>query len=125
MRLPAEMETIMIATRPIPPIQSDLPRFDRRDFPRRRLSMHVQGLRLDHTLYAKREPVVHLTICDVSSGGLCAISQSPLAVGEHVAVFFPPEGTSRGWDAHGRVLRVEAQRLGWRIGVSFEDVAAV
>ena len=104
---------------------ADTPRFDRRDFPRRRLNMHVHGLRLDHTLYAKREPLLHLTICDVSAGGLCAISQSPLAVGEHIAVFFPPEGGRHGWDAHGRVLRAEPQRPGWRIGLSFEDVAAV
>ena len=99
-------------------------RSDRRIFPRQPVSLHVTGRRLDHSAEARREPCLHLSMKDVSVGGLCATSQTPVKVGEHVAVFFPPEGFSRGWDAYGRVLRVQPDALGYKIAVSFDRLPA-
>lgn len=104
--------------------QDTLGRIDRRIFPRQNLSMHVMGRRLDHTVDARREPCLHLSMRDVSVGGLCAISQTPVNVGEHIAVFFPPEGVSRGWDAYGQVLRVRPDRVGYQVAVSFDRLPA-
>ncbi len=101
-----------------------LGRIDRRVFPRKCLNIHVSGRRLDHSVGARRDPCLHLSLRDVSVGGLCATSQTPVQVGEHVAVFFPPEGFSPGWDAYGRVLRVEPEKLGYRIAVCFDRLPA-
>ena len=97
---------------------------DRRVFPRQRMNLHVSGRRIDHTVQARRDPCLNLSVRDVSVGGMCATSQTPVRVGEHIAVFFPPEGFSRGWDAYGRVLRVEAEKMGYRIAVSFDRLPA-
>lgn len=97
---------------------------DRRFFPRRTISLRINGRRLDHSIEARREPFLNLQIGDVSIGGLCATSQTALRTGERVAVFFPPEGTSRGWDAYGRVLRVEPQRVGWKVAIAFDTAPA-
>lgn len=97
---------------------------DRRIFPRRAVSLRVSGRRLDHSIEARREPFLNFEMKDVSVGGLAATSQTSLKVGERVAVFFPPEGSSRGWDAYGRVLRVESQKQGWRVAVGFDVMPA-
>ena len=104
--------------------QGPLGRIDRRIFPRQPVSLRVGGRRLDHTVEARREPCLHLSIRDVSVGGLAATSQSPLKVGERIAVFFPPEGISRGWDAYGHVLRVKPGRQGYDVAVAFDRLPA-
>ena len=101
------------------------PRADRRVYPRKRLSMHVNGRRLDYSARAQRDPCLHLYVLDVSAGGFCATSQSSLGVGEHIIVFFPPEGISHGWDAYGRVVRVEPEPLGSRIAVLLDQMTTV
>ena len=80
---------------------------DRRVHPRQNVSLRVSGRRLDHSVEAMREPMLNINLCDVSVGGLKATSQTRLNVGERVAVYFPPSGGKRGWDAYGRVVRVE------------------
>ena len=97
---------------------------DRRAHPRQALSLRVSGRRLDHSVDARREPFLHLAMSDVSVGGLSALSQTPLAIGERVAVFFPPQGSGRGWDAYGRVLRVTAEKQGYRLAVCFDPLRA-
>ena len=93
---------------------------DRRSFPRRQVSLRVRGKRLDHNVDARREPFLNLQMKDVSVGGLAAHSQTPLRIGERVAVFFPPEGNHRGWDAYGRVLRVAPAEVGYELAVEFD-----
>ena len=107
------------------------PRFDtqetgseRRMFPRREVHAHVEAKRVDHTIAAHRDPHLALSLRDLSLGGLSAISQTPVAPGERVAVFFPPQGMRRGWDAFGRVLRCNASALGYRIAVEFDPIPA-
>jgi hypothetical protein len=95
---------------------------ERRVFPRKEIQARIQGKRLDHTIPARREPHLNLSLRDVSAGGLSAISQTPVQSGERVSVFFPPQGIQRGWDAYGRVIRCQPSTFGYRIAVEFEPL---
>ena len=95
---------------------------ERRIFPRKEMQARVQGKRLDHTIPARREPFLNLSLRDVSLGGLSAISQTPVESGERVSVFFPPQGIQRGWDAFGRVIRCQPSTFGYRIAVEFDPI---
>jgi hypothetical protein len=95
---------------------------ERRVFPRKEMQARVQGKRLDHTIPARREPHLNLSLRDVSMGGLSAISQTPVESGERESVFFPPQGIQRGWDAFGRVIRCQASSFGYRIAVEFDPI---
>jgi len=96
---------------------------ERRVFPRKETQARVQGKRLDHSIPARREPFLNLSLRDVSAGGLSAISQTPVESGERVNVFFPPMGIQRGWDASGRVIRCTPSSFGYRIAVEFDPVS--
>ena len=39
------------------------------------------------------------------------VSDVPLESGEKISVYFPPQGASRGWDAHGRVIHRYCHRI--------------
>jgi hypothetical protein len=95
---------------------------ERRVFPRKELQARVSGKRLDHTIQARREPMLNLSLRDVSMGGLSAISQTPVGPGERISVFFPPQGIQRGWDACGKVIRCQPSGFGYRIAVEFEQM---
>ncbi len=97
---------------------------ERRVFARKQVEARVQGKRLDHTIDARRQPFLNLQLRDVSVGGVAAISQSAISPGERIGVFFPPEGTKRGWDAYGRVIRCDPSQVGngYRIAVEFEAI---
>src|SRR5215475_4227115 len=97
---------------------------DRRMFPRKEVNARIDGLRHDHTIAAHRQPQLSLHLRDLSLGGLSAISQTPLDSGEKLTVFFPPQGTKRGWDAYGRVLRCEPSGFGYRVAVEFDPIPA-
>jgi hypothetical protein len=97
---------------------------ERRLFPRKEVHTRVEGRRIDHSIAAHRDPHVSLALRDLSLGGLSAITQTPIARGERIAVFFPPQGARRGWDACGRVLRCEPSALGYRVAVEFDPLPA-
>ncbi len=97
---------------------------ERRVFPRKEVHFRVSGMRLDHTVTAHKMPHLSFALRDVSFGGLCGISQQPLTAGERLSVFFPPEGTSRGWDAYGRVIRCDPSGTGYRVAVEFDPLPA-
>lgn len=97
---------------------------ERRLFPRKEMHCWVQGRRLDHTIEAHRNPHLSLSLRDISLGGLSAIVQEPVKSGETISVFFPPEGSSRGWDAKGKVLRCEPSGMGYRLAVEFDPLPA-
>ena len=97
---------------------------DRRVFPRKEFHARVESQRLDHSISARQNPHLNLALKDLSLGGLSAISQTPLGAGERLAVYFPPLGTQRGWDAYGRVLRCEASTFGYRLAVEFDPLPA-
>jgi len=93
---------------------------DRRVFHRREFQVRVEGKRLDHSIPARQQPHLTMALRDLSLGGLSAISQLPLGRGERLAVYFPPHGSLRGWDAYGRVTRCEPSTFGYRVAVEFE-----
>ena len=97
---------------------------ERRVFPRKELAADVEGRRLDHSLAALRQPVLKMALRDVSAGGLCAISDTPLAAGERVTVSMPGRGVFGGWDAHGRVIRCSPSGVGYRVAVEFDLLPA-
>lgn len=97
---------------------------DRRVFPRKACHSRIEGKRLDHTVDACRQPHVSLAMRDFSLGGLSAISDTALEAGERISVFFPPQGSMRGWDAYGRIVRCEKSTMGYRIAVEFDRLPA-
>jgi hypothetical protein len=98
---------------------------ERRMFPRKDVSVRVQGKRLDHSIDARQQPQLSFMLRDVSLGGLAAVSDTPVGRGERITVFFPPEGPARGWDAYGRIIRCEpSQTGGYRVAVAFDPLPA-
>jgi hypothetical protein len=98
---------------------------ERRMFPRKEVSVRVQGKRLDHSVEARQQPQLSFMLRDVSLGGLAAVSDMPVGRGERITVFFPPEGPARGWDAYGRVIRCEPSQMGgYRVAVAFDPLPA-
>ena len=75
---------------------------ERRMFPRKEVSVRVEGRRLDHSVEARQMPQLSLQLKDVSLGGIAALSNTPVGRGERITVFFPPEGPARGWDVRRR-----------------------
>lgn len=93
---------------------------ERRMFPRRTVHAEVSGRRLDHSIAARREPMLQWSVCDLSVGGLSAVTGKPVQRGERISVCFPAQGLQRGWDAMGRVIRCEPSGMGYRVAVEFE-----
>ena len=118
----AMLETPSSMRLPIEP--ADPQGADRRVFPRKELSASVQGVRIDNTIHARRQPQLHLSLRDISVGGLSAISPTELASGERLSIVFPPESGRMGWDAYGRVVRCEPSSLGYRIALEFDMLQA-
>jgi hypothetical protein len=119
-------------------------RLDRRRFPRRRVEAVAQGLRLDHSVEARQQPRLMLSVQDLSAGGLSATSECPLDCGEHVTVHFPPKAQSHdssapvmrlttstgpgrsfgGWDAYGHVVRCVPAGKGYAVAIAFDSLPA-
>jgi hypothetical protein len=97
---------------------------ERRMFARKEVHAEAEARRLDHSLSALRRPALKLALHDLSYGGLCAISDTPIAAGERVSVFIPPTGLSGGWNAYGRVVRCVPSGMGYRVGVEFDPLPA-
>ena len=97
---------------------------ERRVFPRREVSSCVQGIRIDHTINARRQPQLSLVLRDISVGGLSAISPTELEDGERLTIVFPPESGRMGWDAYGRVVRCERSGMGYRVALEFDLLQA-
>lgn len=115
---------VALMNHPMRIVPADEAGIERRLFPRKEVHARVEGVRRDHSIAARRQPHVNLALRDLSVGGLSAISGIPLELGERVAVFFPPQGIRRGWDAYGRVLRCEPGALGYRVAVEFDPLPA-
>jgi hypothetical protein len=97
---------------------------ERRIFPRREVRTRVAGMRLDHSLPARQQPHLSLSLRDLSLGGLSAVTDAPVSAGERVSVYFPPEGLRQGWDAYGRVIRCQPSGVGYRVAVAFDPLPA-
>jgi hypothetical protein len=99
-------------------------RLERRMFVRKEVRAEAEARRLDHSLAALRRPALKLALHDLSYGGLCAISDTPIEAGERVSVFIPPNGVSGGWNAYGRVVRCAPSGMGYRVAVEFDPLPA-
>jgi PilZ domain len=97
---------------------------ERRMFPRKEVHAYVEGKRLDHSIRARSLPHLSLALCDLSLGGLSAISSTPLEKGERISVTFPPAVVNGGWGAYGRVIRCEPSSTGYRLAVEFDLMPA-
>src|SRR5688500_10951541 len=97
---------------------------ERRIFPRKEVHLEVQGRRLDHSLAALRQPVLKMSLRDLSAGGLCALSDTPIPAGERVTVSVPGATVFGGWDAYGRVIRCSPSGAGYRVAVEFDRLPA-
>jgi len=97
---------------------------ERRVFPRKEINARIEGRRLDHTIDARQQPQLSLSLRDVSLGGLSAMTDFPIGRGERLSVFFPPQGPARGWDAYGRVIRCDPSPVGYRVAVEFDPLPA-
>ena len=95
---------------------------DRRMFPRKELKCVARGKRLDHSIQARQDPRLALTVRDVSMGGLSAIVEKPIGPGEKLNVFFPASERGSQWDAIGRVIRCSPSGAGYRIAVEFDAI---
>ena len=99
-------------------------RLERRMFERKDVRAEVEARRLDHSLAALRRPALKLALHDLSYGGLCALSDTPLATGERVNVFVPSNGLTGGRNAYGRVVRCMPSGMGYRVGIEFDPLPA-
>jgi hypothetical protein len=97
---------------------------ERRNFPRKEVRAQVHGRRLDHTLAALRQPVLTMSLRDLSAGGLCALSDVPIPAGESVTISVPASMTFGGWDAYGRVIRCSPSGMGYHIAIEFDRLPA-
>jgi hypothetical protein len=97
---------------------------DRRLFPRREARGAVAACRLDHSIPARREPLVIMELRDLSIGGLSALSDVAMHCGERIIVRMPPQGPQAPWGAYGRVLRCEPSGTGYRVAVEFDPMPA-
>ena len=97
---------------------------ERRVFPRKEVQGEALGRRLDHSLAALRQPVLKMSLRDVSAGGLCALSDTPIPAGERVTISVNSGAMSGGWDAYGRVIRCAPSGAGYRVAVEFDRLPA-
>src|SRR5687768_17707060 len=105
--------TIMVAMMPTASLSITGEGADRRMFPRKQINARIEGRRLDHTIEARQQPQLSLSLRDVSLGGLSAVTDAPIGRGERISVFFPPQGPARGWDAYGRIIRCDPSPAGY------------
>jgi hypothetical protein len=95
---------------------------DRRIFPRKEVNGEARGRRLDHTIEARQDPRVSLSLRDLSLGGLSALIDKPIKSGERLNIFFPRTGMGQAWDAVGRVIRCSPTTGGYRIAMEFDPI---
>lgn len=101
------------------PVEADERDGDRRVFQRRAAQGTVIARRLDHALPSRRHPQLALDLCDLSVGGLSAISDLPINPGERVNIDLRADDIPP-FNACARVVRCEMSGMGYRVAVAFE-----
>jgi hypothetical protein len=97
---------------------------ERRIFTRKEDNRQITARRLDHSVDARRRPDLSLAMRDLSLGGVGAISDVPVEMGERIAVFVSGNDRSGSWHMQGRVVRCEPSGMGYRLGVAFDAMPA-
>lgn len=80
---------------------------DRRDSPRRHISMRVTAVASDDNTVDSHKRICSLELLNLSDSGLAAIVQQPLDPGTRLALFFPPHGPEQGFDLFGTIVRCQ------------------
>lgn len=117
-------ECDMVALLKMPSSDVERSGAERRLFTRKRMSLSIMGRRLDQVASAWRFPTLKMHLCDLSLGGASAITDEPVAKGEHLSISIPDMQNLAGWDARGRVLRCEPSSTGYRIAMEFDPLPA-
>lgn len=99
-------------------------RFGRNVFPRKAAPTPIRGRRLDHTVPARRQPAIDMTLVDLSTDGLAATTEQLLMWGERLVVQLPARNGLLAWTAMGRVARCEANSIGYDVSIEFERLPA-
>lgn len=84
----------------------------------------VEARRWDHSIAARRQPRLRLTLQDLSMEGVSAQSDVPLMPGERISFRLPRESGVGTWEAFGRVIRCEPGGMGYRLAVAFDALPA-
>jgi hypothetical protein len=99
-------------------------RFDQIDSAASPESARIRGRRLDHSLPARRQPCVEMSLDELRLDGLRAMTEQPLMWGERLIVQLPPRKGLPAWTAMGRVIRCEPCAAGYQINLEFESLHA-
>lgn len=93
---------------------------ERRAYPRKRVSLTLEGRTNNGTTDPASRGRLRLQIDDLSLGGLSAATEQPIVRGSRIAVFFPPQHPCIGALASGNVVRCERSMTGYHIGIEFD-----
>ena len=97
---------------------------DRREFPRREVSLKAEAMRIGNSIEAHQQPSLELKVSDLSEGGLAATTHTPLEPGERVAMYFPSHMGQHVYDLYGRVIRCDDRGGSYHIALQFAALAA-
>lgn len=97
---------------------------ERRMFTRREDHRRILARRMDHSLDARKTPDLFLDMHDLSIGGVGALSDVALTIGERICVFVSSNERGGSWHMPGHVVRCEASATGYRLGVAFDTMPA-
>ena len=96
-------------------------KFERRQRPRWSTSGRVTVLQYGRDADEDTQRRIgSLQLVDMSSDGVGAWSAEPIGEGTKLGVFFPPNGSQKGFDLFGKVVRCVAREQGYDIGVQLE-----
>ena len=98
---------------------------DRREFPRKRVALSLEGRSNNATLNVSSGGRVRLEVEDLSLGGLSASVDQPLVKGSRMAVFFPPQRPCLGALASGKVIRCVRAEKGYRVSLEFDRFPSI
>ena len=93
---------------------------ERRRSPRNPVTARVTAVTTPNHDSDAGKRICSFQLVDLSEHGIGAISQEPVEVGSHVAVFFPPHGPERGFDLYGTVVRCTPRDWGHEIGIDLD-----
>jgi hypothetical protein len=84
----------------------------------------VEGRRLDHSVWARREPRVRLVVHEHDCDHAVGVSDVPLVYGEQIVLKFPAQAGRMAWRAFGRVVACEPGNDEYRVTVDFAPLRA-
>ncbi len=90
---------------------------ERRRSMRRRVAQHVTAVLRSDEVPEGGGRIGSMHLRDMSQTGIGAFSPRFLPLETEVTLFFPPHGSERGFDLHGKVVRCEHDEDGYDVGI--------